>query len=130
MDSGSGTAGRIALRARALAPALGERRERGRRVGAVEELDAGALLAVHGGPEQVAEAVVEHRLGPGDGGARDVVEARGPRREALVEVAGPDDLVDEAVALGPCDVAQGAREQQLARGGLAHGRGQEMRAGV
>ena len=74
--------------ARALPPALGERRERRRRVGPVEELDAGALLALHGGAEQVAEAVVEHRLGARDGGARDVVEARGPGRDALVEVGG------------------------------------------
>src|SRR3954454_2688067 len=99
MDSGSATAGRIVVCRGALPPALGERGERRRRVGAVEELDAGALLALHGGAEQVAEAVVEHRLGPGDGCARDVVEARGPGRDALVEGGGRDDLVDEAVAL-------------------------------
>src|SRR3954447_24887401 len=112
MDSGSGTAGRIASGACALAPPLGERGQRGRRVGALEELDAGALLALHGGAEQVAEAVVEHRLGTRHGRARDVVEPRRPGRDALVEVSGRDDLVDEAMALGPRDVAQGTGEQE------------------
>ena len=63
--------------------------------------------------------------------ARETLRSRrGPGRDALVEVGGRDDLVDEAVALGPGDVAQGAREQQLRAPGLAHGRGQEVRAGV
>ena len=38
-------------------------------VRAVEQLDARALLALHRGAQQIAEAVVEHGLGTGDGGA-------------------------------------------------------------
>src|SRR6188472_2579017 len=85
-----------------------------RRIGAVEQLDAGTLLALHRRVEQLAEAVVEHRLGARHRRPRDLVEARRPRGDALLEGRGGDDLVDEAVALRPLDVAQRTGQQQLA----------------
>ena len=75
---------------------LREVRDRLLRLRRGEEVDAGLGLARHRLGQQVAEAVVEHPLGAGDGRAGGAVEGGDPFRDAGVEVV--DDVVAEAVA--------------------------------
>src|SRR4051812_17742115 len=107
---------------------LREVRDRLLRLGCGEEVDARLGLARHRLGEQVAEAVVEHPLGAGDGGAGRAVGGGDPLRDPRVEVV--DDVVAEAVAVHPAGVLEVAGEVQLAGGALAEHLGKQERAGV
>src|SRR5215203_2266184 len=65
----------------------------------VEQLDARQRLALHGGRQQVAEALVEHPLRARDRGSGGEVERGDQRDDGGVEAVGGHERVEEPVAV-------------------------------
>ena len=130
MDSGSGTAGRIVLWARATAGAGRTPRARpARRVRrrARCRRSSRSMAASSRSPKRSLTSPWCARRPRGETSSKPAAQSA----TRASKIGGRDDLVDEAVALGPRDVAQGAGEQQLARReSRPWSRAWKLRAGV